>query len=80
VGDYFADLLVEDAVIVELKAVASLDAAHEAQLLHYLKATGIEVGLLLNFGRSSVQVKRMARTPKGNQPTSNQRRSALISG
>ena len=50
VGKYFADIVVENVVIVELKAVESLQEAHEAQLLNYLKATEIEVGLLLNFG------------------------------
>ena len=50
VGQYFADLLIADTVIVEVKAVRTLSDAHEAQLLNYLKATQIEVGLLLNFG------------------------------
>jgi GxxExxY protein len=50
VGEYFADLLVEDKVIVELKAARSVTDVHEAQLLNYLKATEYEVGLLLNFG------------------------------
>ena len=50
VGEYFADLLVEDKVIVEIKATKVLLDEHEAQLLNYLKATDIEVGLLLNFG------------------------------
>jgi GxxExxY protein len=50
VGEYFADLLIADAVIVELKAVPMLAEPHEAQLLNYLKATLYEVGLLLNFG------------------------------
>ena len=50
VGEYYADLLVADAVIVELKAARALLAEHEAQLLNYLKATPYEVGLLLNFG------------------------------
>jgi len=50
VGDYFADLMVAGCVIVELKAAEAIDASHEAQLLNYLKATDIEVGLLLNFG------------------------------
>jgi len=50
IGEYFADLLVDDRVIVELKAVESLGTSHTAQLLNYLKATRYEVGLLLNFG------------------------------
>jgi GxxExxY protein len=50
VGEYSADLLVEDKVIVELKAARAIADAHEAQLLNYLKATEYEVGLLLNFG------------------------------
>jgi len=50
VGQYFADLMVDDSVLLELKAARTLESAHEAQLLHYLKATEIEVGLLLNFG------------------------------
>lgn len=53
VGDYFADLLVDDVVIVELKAAESLCEEHEAQLINYLKATKAEVGLLLNFGRKA---------------------------
>ena len=50
VGKYFADLLVENQVIVELKTAEAISTAHEAQLLNYLRATGIEVGLILNFG------------------------------
>ena len=50
VGDFTADMLVNDCVLVELKAARALDSAHEAQLLNYLRATKIEVGLLLNFG------------------------------
>jgi len=57
VGEYDADLLVEDAVIVELKATRALAPEHEAQLLNYLKATPYEVGLLLNFGPRP-QIKR----------------------
>ncbi|MEA3308583.1 MAG: GxxExxY protein [Chloroflexota bacterium] len=59
VGKYFADLLVEGLVIVELKAARKLCVAHEAQLLNYLKATSHEVGLLLNFG-SKPEIKRKA--------------------
>src|SRR6056297_180197 len=50
VGDYFCDLLVEDKIILEIKSSKNLTIDHEAQLLNYLKATSIEVGLLLNFG------------------------------
>ena len=50
IGEYYADLLVDNKVIVEIKAVKNLSDEHEAQLLNYLKATNIEVGLLLNFG------------------------------
>jgi len=51
VGDYYADLLVEDLVIIELKAAKAISEDHEAQLTNYLKATTIEVGLLINFGK-----------------------------
>jgi len=59
VGLFFADLLVEGRVICEIKAVRRLAPEHEAQLLNYLKATNIHVGLLLNFGGERVQIKRM---------------------
>ena len=59
VGDFVPDLIIEDKVILELKAVRTLDERHKAQLLNYLKATEIEVGLLLNFGHSA-EFKRMA--------------------
>jgi GxxExxY protein len=51
VGDYYADIIVEDQVIIELKAAEVLCEEHEFQLINYLKATQIEVGLLLNFGK-----------------------------
>jgi len=57
VGEYFADLVVESTVIVELKAVSSIEPVHEVQLINYLRATGMEVGLLMNFGKS-VTVRR----------------------
>jgi len=63
VGDYFADLIVSECVIVELKAAASLCEEHEFQLINYLKATEIEVGLLLNFGKEP-QFKRRVFTNK----------------
>ena len=50
VGEFRADQLVENCVLLELKAARSLDPAHEAQLLHYLKSTEVEIGMLLNFG------------------------------
>ena len=53
VGDYRADLLVDDCVILELKACEEINPAHEAQLINYLKATEIEVGYLLNFGKKA---------------------------
>jgi GxxExxY protein len=59
VGEYVADLLVEDKVIVELKTVEALDKIHEAQLLNYLKATGIRVGMLVNFKHPRAEIKRM---------------------
>ena len=51
VGEYYADLIVNDKVILELKATEAITEAHEFQLLNYLKSTNIEVGLLLNFGK-----------------------------
>lgn len=57
VGVYFADLIINDTIIIELKAAESLSEEHESQLINYLKATDIEVGLLLNFGKKP-EVKR----------------------
>jgi GxxExxY protein len=61
VGEFKADILVEDAVMVELKSVRNIILAHEVQLVNYLVATGKDVGLLLNFGEQKVQVKRKLR-------------------
>ena len=58
VGDYYADLVVEDKVIIELKAQENLSKAYDAQLLNYLKATKIGVGLLVNFAYPKATVKR----------------------
>lgn len=59
VGEFVADLLVEDEVIVELKAVKSLDSSHFAQCMNYLKATGKPIGLLINFGTSKIEIRRV---------------------
>ncbi|HBE77562.1 MAG TPA: GxxExxY protein [Firmicutes bacterium] len=61
VGEYYADLLVEGKVLIELKAIPNLCRENSIQLVNYLVATGIDVGLLINFGSSSVQVKRRYR-------------------
>ncbi len=62
VGDFVADLIVNDAVILELKAASALSKADEQQLVNYLKATGLDLGLLLNFGSPSLEVKRKQRS------------------
>ena len=62
VGNYQADIIVEDSLILELKAVSTLVARHEAQLVNYLTATGIDDGLLINFGSDSLQFKHKYRT------------------
>ena len=61
VGDYCADLVVDRRVLVELKACAGLDPVHEAQILNYLKVSGIHVGLLMNFGRPRLEYRRFVR-------------------
>ena len=60
VGDYVADLIVNESVLVELKAAAVLTDIHQAQCLNYLKATGLKVCLLINFGKPRVEVKRLS--------------------
>lgn len=59
VGDYCADVIVEEAILVELKVAKALDDIHFAQCMNYLKATGLRVCLLINFGTSKVQIKRL---------------------
>ena len=59
IGDYIADILVEDKVIVELKAEKEYNPRHEAQLINYLKATKLKVGLLINFGSNECKPKRI---------------------
>ena len=58
VGEYFADIVVEGRIILELKAIEQLQKIHEAQLLNYLKATGFKIGLLINFTHSKAEIKR----------------------
>ncbi len=59
VGEYLVDLLVNDAVLVELKTVKALDEAHRLQCVNYLKATGLHLCLLLNFGNPRLEIKRL---------------------
>ena len=59
IGDYFADLVVGNEIIVELKTVKNIEGIHLAQCLNYLKATNMKLALLINFGNKSVQVKRV---------------------
>ena len=61
VGNFIADIFVEDSIILELKSVKTLAKAHEVQLVNYLVATGKNVGLLINFGQEKVEVKRKVR-------------------
>ena len=75
IGDFKADLIANEKVIVELKAVRALALAHEEQLINYLKATNIEVGLLLNFGRKP-EFKRFVYDNKRKNISDDQRRSA----
>ena len=58
VGEYFADIVVEDKVVLELKAIESLQKIHEAQLLNYLKATGYKIGFLVNFTHPKAEIRR----------------------
>jgi GxxExxY protein len=60
VGEYFADLMIEDCLLVEIKAVNTLNEAHTAQCINYLKATNLKLCLLLNFARPRLEIKRLA--------------------
>ena len=64
VGEYRADIIVEDEIIIELKAIQKLSPIHEAQLVNYLTATRIDYGLLINFGGEQIEIKRKYRTYK----------------
>jgi GxxExxY protein len=69
VGTFYADLLVDEKVIVELKAAKAITPEHQAQVINYLQATGIEVGLLINFGNPKLEYRRFTRTKKSNMDT-----------
>ncbi len=79
VGEYFADLVVEESVVVEVKAVRSLAVEHGAQLLNYLKATGYEVGLILNFGPKAKVVRKVFDNVLKPVPNASSKKS-LVSG
>lgn len=74
IGDFKTDLIVNKKVIIELKAARAIDPAHEAQLINYLRATNIEVGLLLNFGNKP-EFKRFVFDNKRKNISDNQRKS-----
>jgi len=62
VGDYFADFVVEDKIVVEIKSISKLNSSHEAQAHHYLASTGLELAILINFGAQSLEYKRIVRS------------------
>ena len=68
VGSYTADIIIEEKVIVELKAVRTLSTTHEVQLVNYLAATRLPIGLLINFGETKVEIKRKVLTLPINHP------------
>ena len=69
VGVYIADLLVEEKIILEIKAVDNISRSHYAQLINYLKASVKEVGYVINFGRIPLQFKRLAKTNQAGEET-----------
>ena len=73
VGEFYADLLVEEKVIVELKAVSALAKEHVAQVINYLYASGMEVGLLVNFGTSKIEYRRLERRDRNRVKEENQK-------
>jgi GxxExxY protein len=60
VGEYYADIMVEDKIILELKTVAKITDVHRAQTLNYLRATGMKLAIILNFGKESLEYERLA--------------------
>jgi GxxExxY protein len=64
VGEYEADLVVDEKIIVEIKSISRLNSVHEAQAIHYLAATGLQLALLVNFGASSLEYRRVIKSEK----------------
>ncbi len=64
IGEYEADLVIDKKIIVELKAISRFNSAHEAQALHYLTATGLQLALLINFGAGSLEYRRIIKSEK----------------
>jgi GxxExxY protein len=62
VGVYKADLIIDNKIILEIKGVSRLNASHEAQALHYLAATGLQLAILINFGMSSLEYRRVVKS------------------
>ncbi len=67
VGEYETDLIVDGKIVIEIKSVARFNSAHEAQAIHYLTATGMQLGLLLNFGAGSLEYRRIIKSQKQNK-------------
>lgn len=68
IGEFYADLLIEGVLIIELKTVRSLASEHEAQILSYLKSTRLQHGMLINFGSVKFEIRKFIWTDKRNQP------------
>ncbi len=66
VGIYKADLIIDNEIIVEIKGISKLNASHQAQALHYLAATGLELAILVNFGMSSLEYRRVVKSDNKN--------------
>jgi len=64
IGEYEADLIVDGKIVVELKSLSRLNSAHEAQAIHYLTATGLQLALLINFGTGSLEYRRVIKSEK----------------
>ncbi len=64
VGEYESDLVVDGKIVVEIKAISRLNSAHEAQAIHYLTATGLQLALLINFGSGSLEYQRIIKSEK----------------